>query len=221
MIFKKDIMKNNITARRGFFKTLGGLVAGTALTASATKAEEKEGKSIKSGMYPYVGDVIMVGFNFAPEGWFLCNGQELNISDYQALYAVIGITYGGDGVTKFKVPDLRGCAPLGMGQGAGLTNRTIGQRGGAEIASVSTSQLPVHSHPVPINSANGSTDSPVGSYISKNNEGVKQFAGTQNGGAAATGVAGSGYIYHQNMQPFQAINFIIAAEGEFPQQTKK
>src|SRR5271166_2207468 len=95
---------------------------------------------------PFVGQVIAVGFNFAPVGWALCQGQLLPISEYAALYQLLGTTYGGDGQNTFGLPDLRGRAALGMGQGSGLQSYNIGQLGGSESVTVTAGQFAAHTH---------------------------------------------------------------------------
>jgi microcystin-dependent protein len=107
-------------------------------------------------MEPFIGQIICVGFSFAPPGWAMCNGQLLNIAQNQALYSLLGTTYGGDGRVTFALPDLRGRAPIGMGQGPGLSSRVIGEKGGTEAVTANgTTQfalkadnLPSHKHTI-------------------------------------------------------------------------
>ena len=96
---------------------------------------------------PFVGQLALVAFNFAPVGWAFCEGQVLPISQYTALFALIGTTYGGNGTTTFALPDLRGRVPIGQGQGTGLTNRNMGQVGGAETNTLSIAEIPPSHHP--------------------------------------------------------------------------
>ncbi len=102
----------------------------------------------QNGANPFIGEVELFGFNFAPIGWVFCNGQLLSISEYVALFSLIGTTYGGDGMTTFGVPDLRGRVPIHQGQGPGLTNKVIGQNGGSETITLTVPQLPVHTHAI-------------------------------------------------------------------------
>lgn len=95
---------------------------------------------------PFIGEIRLVGFNFAPQGWALCNGQLLQINQYQALFALLSTTYGGDGRTTFGIPDLRGRVPVGVGQGPGLTNITLGQKSGNEAITLNVSNMPAHNH---------------------------------------------------------------------------
>ncbi len=103
-----------------------------------------QAKPAMAGMDPFVGEIEMVGFNYAPQGWALCDGSILSIQSYSALYALIGTTYGGNGVTTFALPDLRGRVAIGQGQGAGLTNRVIGSVAGTEKTYLTVSNLPVY-----------------------------------------------------------------------------
>ena len=213
-----DIQNNDKSPRRGFFKKIGGVLAGASLISSITNAQTKEGdtKSINGGSDAYVGDILMVAFNYAPIGWVLCNGQLLAISEYNAL---IGTRYGGDGVNNFAVPNLCGRAPISQGQGTGLTNRTIGEIAGEEKHLLNAGEMAYHSHNLLINTGVGSSDSPFGTYPAKNGDGVKQFAASTNASGISTGLNGSS-LNHNNMQPYLALNFIICTEGSFPQQSK-
>src|ERR1044071_219623 len=103
---------------------------------------------------PFVGEIRMVGFNFAPRGWAFCNGQQLPIAQNSALFSLIGATYGGNGTTTFALPDLRGRVPVGIGQGPGLTNVTLGQKFGGETNTLTVANLPAHSHSI----TGGTTD---------------------------------------------------------------
>src|SRR5258708_5738869 len=110
---------------------------------------------------PYVGQLMLAGFNFAPVGWALCNGQLLAIAENETLFALIGTTYGGDGATTFALPDLQGRVPIHQGQGP-VSNYIIGQNGGAENITLISSQMPVHSHNLNEVAANSNSKSPVG-----------------------------------------------------------
>jgi microcystin-dependent protein len=99
-------------------------------------------------MSNYIGEVILVGFNFAPDGWAFCNGQLLPIAQYDALFTLIGTTYGGNGTTTFALPDLRGRVPIHMGQGSGLASYVAGQNGGAETVNLTATQMPAHNHAI-------------------------------------------------------------------------
>jgi microcystin-dependent protein len=191
-------------------------------------------------MDPYIAEIELFAGNFPPTGWFFCDGTELPIAQYQVLFAVIGNRFGGNGTTSFKLPDLRGRAPIGFGSGMGLTPRDLGASGGAESVAIGLNQLPIHNHPAQttmsgsvtarINGVSevGTQPSPSGTYIAgsansflKNGTLVQMNAGSvtvdASGLAAATSInnAGAGGP-HENMPPFLAINFIIAWQGIFP-----
>jgi microcystin-dependent protein len=168
---------------------------------------------------PFIGEIRMFGGNFAPNGWALCEGQLLAISENEALFALIGTTYGGDGQQTFALPDLRGRVPIHQGQGLGLSNRTIGERLGAETVTLTANQLPAHAHPIAatgvatLSSPNGTrygNTGPHGTYV--NTATNAQFS------AQASASAG-GSQPHENMMPFQCVNFIIALFGIFPSQS--
>src|SRR5262245_2996958 len=112
---------------------------------------------------PYIGEIRMVGFNFAPLGWALCNGQLLAISQNTALFSLLGTTYGGNGQTTFALPDLRGRIPIHQGQGPGLSNRVLGEVGGQESVALTSQQMPAHTHALLASPSPGTTISPVGS----------------------------------------------------------
>src|SRR5580658_742842 len=112
---------------------------------------------------PYVGEIRMFGFGFAPQGWALCNGQLLPINQNQALFSLLGTTYGGDGRTTFALPDLQGRVPIHMGQGAGLSPYVMGQVGGVENVTLTIAQIPAHTHTVNGQSSLGTLATPVSS----------------------------------------------------------
>lgn len=169
---------------------------------------------------PFLGEIRMFGFGFAPEGWALCNGQLLPISQNAALFNLLGTVYGGDGVTNFALPNLQSRVPLHQGHGPGLSSRLMGQTGGAENVSLTSAQMPQHSHAVHATGAAATSARPGGRALA--------HARTDTYGAApdATttmdpkmiGTAGSGQP-HQNLQPFLVLNFCIALTGVFPSQS--
>ncbi|PZF74452.1 phage tail protein [Taibaiella soli] len=174
-------------------------------------------------MDQYLGEIRMFGGNFAPIGWALCNGQTLSISENEALYSLIGTTYGGDGVQTFVLPDLRGRAPIHQGQGNGLTNRVMGQTVGTESVTLNTQQMPAHSHG--FNSFNnyGTAASPAQGFPAKSTD--AQFNGTPNYATSTNGLMNAASVQpsggtqpHENFQPTLAINYIIATTGVYPTQ---
>ncbi len=114
---------------------------------------------------PFVGQLMTVGFNFAPRGWALCDGQLLPISQNTALFSLIGTTYGGDGRTTFALPDLRGRSSVGVGSGPGLTHTGWGQRGGYETMTLTTNQIPSHSHTLEAEGAPAAINNPSGAML--------------------------------------------------------
>lgn len=171
-------------------------------------------------MDEYIGVIKMFIGDWAPEGYLMCQGQELQISQYNALYALIGNRYGGDGVRTFKLPDLRSRFPMGMGQGPGLSPRNLGAFGGVENVTLTSNEIPQHSHS--LNGINGSGDSTfikdnyLTNSIGNNFYGVKSATEkTISMNAASIGFAGGGQA-HNNMPPFLTVNFIICVNGLFP-----
>jgi microcystin-dependent protein len=160
----------------------------------------------------YVGEIRIFGGNYAPQGWALCNGQLLSISDYAALFSLIGNTYGGDGQTTFAVPNLSGRAVVHNGSGY-----TLGQAGGTETVTLTVTQLPAHSHPVRAAEASGDNASPAGNLWAVN--GTTAFASDTSGAVAMNPqaiTATGGSQPHDNMMPYLAVNYIIALEGNYP-----
>jgi microcystin-dependent protein len=165
---------------------------------------------------PYVGEIRLFGGNFAPAGWAFCDGSLLAISENDTLFNLIGTTYGGDGQSTFALPDLRGRAPLHMGQGPGLSNYTIGQMGGAETVVLTVNQIPGHTHTPTAQTAAGSQTSPANGVWAAST--LNQFtanAPSQAMNPGAIGPAG-GSQPHDNRMPYLAINFIISLFGVYP-----
>lgn len=168
---------------------------------------------------PFLGEIKMFAANFAPRGWAFCAGQLLPIMQNQALFALLGTTYGGNGATTFALPDLRGRAPVHWGNGPGLPNVTQGELSGQASVTLIQQQLPPHSHGVRASGDIAGATNPSNAALgAKGRGGVDAYAigGTLTPLAAGTGgIAGSGQA-HNNMQPSLAVNFIIALEGVFP-----
>lgn len=174
-------------------------------------------------MDQYLGEIRMFGGNFAPIGWALCNGQTLSISENEALYTLIGTTYGGDGVQTFVLPDLRGRAPIHQGQGNGLTNRVLGQQVGTETVTLITNQMPAHSHGFSAFNSYGTVPSPAQGFLAKSTDqslvGNPIYATTTDTTMNPNSVTVAGGSQpHENFQPTLAINFIIATTGVYPTQ---
>lgn len=166
---------------------------------------------------PFLGEIRMAGFNFAPIGWAYCRGQLLSIAQNDALYALIGTTYGGDGITTFGMPDLQGRVPINQGQGPGLSNYVMGQSAGTESVTLVTGQIPFHSHPVVASSTGARSASPGGNLLGSGEADIYTHDGANTVPLAAGVIAASGGNQpHENMQPYLCINFIIALAGIFP-----
>jgi microcystin-dependent protein len=166
---------------------------------------------------PFVGQLALVGFDFAPEGWLLCQGQTLQIAQYPALYSLLGTRYGGNGSSTFMLPDLRGRVPIGYGQGSGLTNREFGSTGGAETQTLTLNQMPVHTHALSADPTVGTSDIPTGGVPARNGAGVPQYGtGTSTTMSAAAVQTTGGGQPHSIMQPYLTLNWIIAVNGIYP-----
>jgi len=176
-------------------------------------------------MEPFLGQISMFGFNFAPRGWAFCNGQLLSISSNTALFALLGTIYGGDGRTTFALPDLRGRIAMQHGTGPGLSSHSIGQRTGAENLILTVNQMPSHTHAatsnvsIGVSDEDGTTNEAAGNILA--NTVNNNYGGTANGqlGGVTNGVTNAntgGNQAFSNMQPFLAINFSIALQGVFP-----
>jgi microcystin-dependent protein len=160
----------------------------------------------------------MFAGNFAPVGWMLCQGQLLPISEYDTLFNLIGTTYGGDGQSTFALPDLQSRVPVHMGQGQGLTSRTIGERAGAENVTLQATQIPAHTHPAQASSGAATASSPSGNvWATGTSTPFSDQVADSHVSASAIQTVGGGQP-HENMLPFLVVNFIISLFGVFPSQ---
>jgi microcystin-dependent protein len=170
---------------------------------------------------PFVAEIRIFPFSFAPKGWAFCDGQILPISQNTALFSLLGTTYGGNGQSTFALPDLQGSAPLHSGQGQGLSLYDLGQTGGTEFVTLLTSEMPNHSHSLRCQSqdpADQLAASPARTFAaSQNASAYGPSNGTpivQMAPQALTPAGGS--LPHNNMQPYLTLNFCIALQGVFP-----
>lgn len=178
---------------------------------------------------PFIGQISIFSFNFPPKGWTFCNGQLLPINQNQALFSVLGTQFGGNGTSNFALPNLQGKAPLGMGNGAGLTPRVIGETGGEQGHTLSVNEMPQHSHaPNYTGTANSLTPSadlwapdPSGNitFATSGNEPMAVQAFGSNGqpvGPPGAIASTGGSQAHNNMAPYLVLTFAIALQGIFP-----
>lgn len=169
----------------------------------------------------YIGEVRMFAGNFAPRNWALCDGQLLPINSNQALFSVLGTTYGGDGRTTFALPDLRGRVAVHPGQGPGLTRRQNGEKGGGESNTLTIAQIPSHSHTAtatnPVFNDEANTDDPTGKYPAVSGENMYSDQTSGDGALPQINVGNTGGgLPVNNMQPYIGINYIICLYGLYP-----
>jgi microcystin-dependent protein len=166
---------------------------------------------------PFLGEIKLVPYNFAPRGWAFCDGQILSIAQNTALFSLIGTTYGGNGQTTFALPDLRGRVAIEVGQGPGLSNYDLGQVGGEESHTLTQGEMPAHTHVAAADASNGSADTPTGLLPARNPAGIPAYGGTANAALSALAIAPAGGSQpHNNLQPYLGLHYIIALEGIFP-----
>jgi microcystin-dependent protein len=161
---------------------------------------------------PFLGEIRQFSFVFPPKAWALCNGQLLPINQNQALFALLGTTYGGDGQVNFALPDLRARVPMHMGNG-----HWLGERAGEQAHTLSIAELPTHTHLVTASSAAGTTNVPIGNYLAGAANVYGDASGSPVAGVSMAGVTG-GSQAHLNMQPFLTWSFCIALQGILPSQ---
>jgi microcystin-dependent protein len=171
-------------------------------------------------MDPFIGQLMLVCFNYAPQGWMLCDGSLLPIAQYQALFSLLGTTFGGNGTTNFALPDLRGRVPVGATLSGGanqLTARQMGEVGGSETVTLTTLEIPAHNHLVATNDSSQSLNLSSGHYLGGGGRTTiyAEAAGTTTLAPNAVTVTG-GSQPHDNMQPYLGLNWIIAVQGIWP-----
>jgi microcystin-dependent protein len=170
---------------------------------------------------PFVAEIRMFACNFAPTGWALCDGQLLPISQNTALFSLLGTFYGGDGKSTFALPDMQGNAPMHQGQGAGLSQRFLGETSGSQTVTLITSEMPAHNHFI-----TGYTDDPAASQVPApdqflgNSQGLTPYKTTAAAPASTLGPQAlnliGGSLPHNNMPPILTLTFCIAMQGIFP-----
>lgn len=169
---------------------------------------------------PYIGEVICGGWNFCPNGWGECNGQLINITDNETLFNLIGTTYGGDGQSTFALPNIQGRTMVGQGTGAGLATKVIGEQGGVESVTLTTQQIPSHTHPLAANAGVEKSASPAGKIVGTAPGSAPVFssaAPSTNLSPSVVSTAGQSQP-HNNLQPYLAVKCCISLFGVFPTQ---
>ena len=171
---------------------------------------------------PFVAEIRIFPFNFAPRGWAFCNGQLLPLSQNTALFSLLGTTYGGDGRSTFALPNLQGSAPMHPGQGPGLSLHDLGETGGSQTVSLLESEMPSHSHTLNASSTTGTKSLPSANSLARTSGATPYLppAGAPLVAMSATSLAVAGGSQpHNNMMPYLTLNFNIALQGVFPPRT--
>jgi microcystin-dependent protein len=164
---------------------------------------------------PFLSEIRIMSFSFAPKGWALCDGQLLPINQNQALFSLLGTTFGGDGRVNFGLPDLRGRVPIHVGSG-----HTLGERGGEQAHTLSIAEIPTHTHALQASSNDGGQVVPAGGYLAKAAPANPYSTPTNLTAMNAASIANvGGSQAHLNMEPFLVLNFSIALQGIFPSAT--
>jgi microcystin-dependent protein len=167
---------------------------------------------------PFVAEIRIFPFNFAPKGWAWCDGQLLPLSQNTALFSLLGTTYGGDGKSNFALPDLQGRAPMHPGQGPGLSLHDLGEMSGSETVTLLESEIPAHSHALMASNQLGATAAVTGAFFARTTFNMYQSATNQN----LVSMAPEALVFagadnpHNNMQPYLTFYFNIALQGVFP-----
>jgi len=168
-------------------------------------------------MDAYVGEIRLFAGSYAPTNWAFCDGSVLNISSNPTLYSLLGTTYGGDGTTTFALPDLRGRVPVHFGQLTGGSYYTLGNQGGSETHTLTLNELPSHSHTLSGENVAGNLDNPSGNVLANTNAYVVNPNSTTIAAMDANSInQPGGYGAHDNVMPFQVLNYIICTQGMFP-----
>ncbi len=168
-------------------------------------------------MDPFIAQIVMFGGNFAPRGWAFCDGQLLSIAQNTALFSILGTTYGGDGRTTFGLPDLRGRVSIHPGHGPGLSNYQLGQKGGTETVTLTAAQMPSHNHQIHAANTGGDDTNPTtakGFAVAGDDLYIENTPATTMQSDIVSSVGGS--QAHNNVQPFECVNYIIALVGTYP-----
>ena len=163
---------------------------------------------------PFMGEIRMFGFNFAPRSWAMCSGQILPIAQNTALFSLLGTTYGGNGTTTFALPDLRSRVPVHFGQGPGLSNVVLGERAGSEVVTLTIDQLATHTHGIAASNGTATASRPANNFLAAGGAYANATDGTTMNPGMVQNTGGS--QPHENRQPYLGLNFCIALDGIFP-----
>jgi microcystin-dependent protein len=174
----------------------------------------------QAGIEPFLGELMLTGYNFCPTGFARAEGQLLPIAQNQALFALLGTQFGGNGATTFALPDLRGRVPMGVGQGPGLSDRYVGEQGGAEQVTLTTPQMPVHTHAARASTQAPNTTSPSDALPARKARTLLYRGGSPADATMAADAIGpsGGSEPHPNLPPYLAMTWCIALQGIFPSQ---
>jgi microcystin-dependent protein len=172
-------------------------------------------------MDPFVAEIRIFPFNFAPKGWAFCDGQLLPLSQNTALFSLLGTTYGGDGKSNFALPDMQGNAPMHPGQGPGLSLHDLGETGGSDTVTLLDSEMPAHSHAFMASNADSNSQGPAQSLLAGGVGGISMYAvpGAQAQLNPNVLAPAGGNQPHNNLQPYLTLNFCIALQGVYPPRT--
>ena len=170
---------------------------------------------------PYIGEIRIFAGSFAPAGWMFCSGQQLPISENEALFQLIGTTYGGDGEETFNLPNLQSRIPIHQGQGTGLSSHMLAETGGAEEITLTTQQIPVHTHPLLPTTSVGNQIGPGGALPAQTAGGLQPYFEAAPNAAMSPQSVGpvGGSQPHTNFQPYLCVNYILSLFGIFPSPT--
>ena len=171
----------------------------------------------QAGSEPFIGEIGWFAGNFAPRGWALCDGQLLPISQNTALFSILGTTYGGDGRTTFALPAVRGRTIIHAGNGPGLTPRNLGAKGGSETETLTSAQMPSHTHTLRASAGSASANAPADNVMASPGRTRLYDSGEANVNMDASAITATGGSQpHNNMQPYNTLNCIIAIQGIYP-----
>lgn len=206
-------------ARRDFLARTAAAV-GAGLLAFAGRPALPGGdqaRAATAGFEPFIGEIMLFAGNFPPQGYADCNGQLMSIAQNTALFSILGTMYGGNGMSTFGLPDLRGRVPIHVGQGPGLSDYNQGQTGGVESVTLLETQMPAHTHAARADVGNGTTSSPNGALPARDPAGTPAYGAATTGALSPSAIAITGGNQpHENRPPFLGIRYCIALEGIFP-----